>query len=419
MTFETPNWLTDEFIQKSLENGEKYSVKIENMKIDMPIAKGNNYVSEIFRAEVEYRKSNDLNNLQKVSLIIKSPKTGGLSEEMAKWGLTNKELRVYKELSPRFETFFHKKSDDGDYNEENILPKFYYATDDEIVVLEDLKSSGYVMVDREKQFDYKHCIVALKALAKFHAINVVLHEKEPELIEQLGKETMYPIESDRKDATNFFMKQNFKMVADEVRKIPGMEKYSKWIEESSDTIWDDAANALKPKENEFNVLNHGDFWVTNMLFKYSSDGNPESVKLIDFQASRYISPVIDFYYFIYCCIQNDVRKMYINEFISFYVEELNSNLNKSGSTVRLSEEEFINAFKEHKYYGYFVCMSVLPYVIADPNETKIMEIKDLSMDDFTDINNNPSTPYFKSKRFIEHFVKILPDFEESGLIKCS
>lgn len=30
----------------------------------------------------------------------------------------------------------------------------------------------------------------------------------------------------------------------------------------------------KPDESEFNVINHGDCWVNNMLFKYDSHNKP-------------------------------------------------------------------------------------------------------------------------------------------------
>ena len=39
-----------------------------------------------------------------------------------------------------------------------------------------------------------------------------------------------------------------------------------------DVAYDRAAECAEPKEGEFNVLNHGDFWVNNMLFRYNDAG---------------------------------------------------------------------------------------------------------------------------------------------------
>jgi len=51
-------------------------------------------------------------------------------------------------------------------------------------------------------------------------------------------------------------------------------RYSEKIAKFADRTYDIGIEASKLSEDEFNVINHGDFWVNNMLFKYDNDGNP-------------------------------------------------------------------------------------------------------------------------------------------------
>jgi len=51
-------------------------------------------------------------------------------------------------------------------------------------------------------------------------------------------------------------------------------RYSEKVAKFADHTYDIGIKVAKLSEDEFNVINHGDFWVNNMLFKYDNDGNP-------------------------------------------------------------------------------------------------------------------------------------------------
>jgi aminoglycoside phosphotransferase (APT) family kinase protein len=65
-------------------------------------------------------------------------------------------------------------------------------------------------------------------------------------------------------------------------------------------------------DKAFNVLNHGDAWKNNILFRYTNTGQPESAMFVDYQMSNLTSPAVELRYFIYTSPRDDVRMRHEN-----------------------------------------------------------------------------------------------------------
>ncbi|XP_075228396.1 uncharacterized protein LOC142328471 [Lycorma delicatula] len=407
---ETPAWITKDFIRKALENGSDSSsdsIIIENIDVDSPVAKGNNYACEILRVKVEYKKSGD-DELLKTSLILKSlTEASGLADFMLQLGIIEKEVMIYNELIPKYKSVFGDRWGD-------LTPKSFFSTEKNVIILEDLKFKGYEMADRMKQLNFEECKIAFSALSKYHAASVKLYELEPELIIKVGREVFYnrdlPV-SFREDLKNFF-----KPFIQEATKLPKMQKYIKYLENFVNKSWDILCDIFKSKEDEFNVLNHGDLWVTNMLFKYV-DNKPIEVKLIDLQVSRYASPGIDILYFFHSSVQEEVRVNKYEELLNIYLKELNANLEMFGSEKRLDKMELKNAINKAELFTIVVNITLLPLVLADPHKTQILDLKNVTMDDFKSAENSPLKAYYNNEKCMNLVTKRFQEFEERGLFE--
>lgn len=114
-----------------------------------------------------------------------------------------------------------------------------------------------------------------------------------------------------------------------VKSIEGCEEIAKKIQQ-----WDMAKfmtlfiGMTEPMQNGFRVLNHGDDWLNNFLFKYDQDGKLLDIKFIDFQLSFWGSPANDLIYFLVSSVRDDIKVKHFDDFIKHYHEQLVSSLNK-------------------------------------------------------------------------------------------
>ncbi|XP_075227266.1 uncharacterized protein LOC142327814 [Lycorma delicatula] len=351
----------------------------------------------IYRVEAAC-KVNDDNNLQNISLIVKVPLEAEEEGLRAKIGIFEKESIIYNEVLPKFKSIFGERWKD-------LTPKLFHTTNEHVLILEDLKESGYKMADRMKLLNFKESKIALSALAKFHAASAKLYETESQLIIKAAREIMF--QPGMKQSSEKYMSTFFRCARDSCSKKPDLSKYNEPLRRFENNLWSIAQKKLKPKKNEFNVLNHGDFWTTNMMFRYTDDNTPTDIKVIDFQISRYGSPAFDLLHFIYGTVQEEVRLEQYDTLLTIYLHELNKSLELFGSNKRLNMSNLKDAIEERTFYAVFITIGALPMSIADPSKVPLMEKKK---------NDARIKSYFKNKSYLSIMERRLEEFETNGWI---
>lgn len=83
---------------------------------------------------------------------------------------------------------------------------------------------------------------------------------------------------------------------------------------------------VKLDPNEFNALNHGDFWSNNMMFSHDSFGKIKEIYLVDFQLPKFGSVAQDLYYFLLSSTKFEDKLTKFDYYIKFYHENLVQNL---------------------------------------------------------------------------------------------
>lgn len=75
-------------------------------------------------------------------------------------------------------------------------------------------------------------------------------------------------------------------------------------------------------EKEFNVLNHGDAWINNLMFQYDSEGQLKETFLLDHQNAKYGNPAQDLYYFLMSSAELDIKVDKFDYLIKWYHDNL-------------------------------------------------------------------------------------------------
>lgn len=218
-----------------------------------------------------------------------------------------------------------------DENGFNEYPKCYRTGDvdlSECVLLEDLSVKGFTMIDRfTQEITADHVRLVMKTLGKFHAISFALNDQQPEkFVEFSSQLNEVFIRKDDPILREYFLKQSesvLNAVSDE-KDAHLLAKVKKVFEMAPMDI---AADCLDLKATGLaGVISHGDCWQNNVMFRQDKNGKPIGISLLDWQISRFSSPIIDIVYYMFCCTTKELRDDNYDEFLKIYHESLSAHI---------------------------------------------------------------------------------------------
>lgn len=151
----------------------------------------------------------------------------------------------------------------------------------------------------------EHILLVMKLIGKFHAISFALKEQQPEKFGELVSELREPIykcgynyedipigfTNAAKNMINSITDDSDAHLLQALLKI-----YEKTQFETLCECID--GNAAEP----FSVVTHGDMWLNNTMYEHDDEHRPINAVFIDWQLTRYSSPVLDLMYFIFVSV---------------------------------------------------------------------------------------------------------------------
>lgn len=232
-------------------------------------------------------------------------------------------------------------------------------------VFEDLKHCGYVNVDRRVGLDVRHMELAFKKLAKWHAATAQLAQVDPATMEKHQFRNVCP------DVNNFhaFFEKSMRTAGETIKTWPGCEVYGEKLQVLADSIIAKCCDVFTKDINAFNVLNHGDVWLSNIMFKNDPEGRPTDAVFVDYAVGYYGSPGIDLSYLLFTSNAETNTEDDWDALLRLYHTELVANLKKLGYIGKLpSLLDIYIEYLRKSYYGMMISLFVIPLRLIDDTE---------------------------------------------------
>ncbi|XP_018568331.1 uncharacterized protein LOC108908699 [Anoplophora glabripennis] len=314
---------------------------------------------------------NIISERKKLNLIIKTAET---NEELRKKIVIRKaylrEMFTYNKIFLEFENFQRKRNMRNGFT---AFAKIYGSCDEdckEFLIFENLKEVGYKLWNRKVPMDAEHVALVFSEYGKFHAVSLAIRDQDPEMYKELTKDLMSIFEdSYSKEEFDHAAKIN---IDKGFRAVKGDNNATEALRRFSDSLATLFEHFNIP-ENGI-VINHGDCWCNNMMFKYGDSRNthkPTKVCLLDWQLTKTGSPVYDLAYFFFACGSKDIFYDY-KKYLKIYHETVSKNL------IELScdpEKIFPYTLLEHHWkmhakFGLFMALMVLTVMLSEVEEVK-------------------------------------------------
>lgn len=228
-----------------------------------------------------------------------------------------------------------------------------------VIIFEDLCESGYDTI-RHRLLTEEDIKSVLVKLAKFHAASFVLANSEES--QQVTKYQDHAFNISVDFVKDLFRngikhllellksKAEFSLYYEKVKKIEPV------LQQKCKELYDAYQLRAKNADKGFNatdifVLNHADFHMKNLMFKFNQSNQIEDVLMVDYQGCVFAPVAIDLFYCQYMILPPDLKPRR-QEFMNFYFTQfltMLEKLNYAGSYPNYSDLQIL--FLKYRHFG--------------------------------------------------------------------
>ncbi|XP_058129492.1 uncharacterized protein LOC131271921 [Anopheles coustani] len=382
-------------------------VKIE---FDVGSTKGDGFVGEMFKAFLTEGDRREV-------YLCKIPPLNEARRRQfpAAMKIFTRETLAYTQFLPLMFAYQEEKGvgrEDGFFS----VPKCYHAECDEaaeeaVIIMEDLRLDGYRMWDKKVPVNYEHVRMTMEQLGRLHAVSLALKRDRPQEFERFKVPDQMNLTMPEGGRIEGMLRQ---MIANAIETLEPHETTERTkMQKLLNNMRTELENCFKPDPAEpYTVLGHGDCWVNNYMFHYRN-GAPDKIIILDWQLTRYVSPVLDLVYFLFCCTDEEFRRRHYDEMMSVYYNALSTLLEKLGHNPQevFPRTALIRQLRRFGRFGILMAVFLVPLLctrkedLPDMNKAAEMrEAKNVEKNHFT-ANANKSAYHKRMSAVIRDIVR--------------
>lgn len=315
-----PHWLDEKFFEKVLRTsqGDK-NLTITDISVAPHINHGEHYASSIFRVTVRFANKFQSDAQTKLFVKLILPKVNAFLDEDS----FDTELNMYISTLADMQRILSQNGEKVEF-----APRLLFSAKEPVplLVLEDATTHGYGLASGLPGLEGTKFVAS--KLAKFHAASLYLDQDNKD-VQYYQNRGLFNLK--QRDGL-IFMKNNMKLFIEEIATWEGFESIT---ERMKNLVADFDGRGAKAFEANvpgkgYNVLNHGDFHINNVLFKKDSDGKIKDVLFLDFQLTKWGPPSIDVVSLLYMIASQEALTEHRTEIIQHYYQEFVRTLKEVG-----------------------------------------------------------------------------------------
>ncbi|XP_039304163.1 uncharacterized protein LOC105202091 [Solenopsis invicta] len=303
----------DEMMPKIINN---LGPNVDNARYELLESNNNFIMSNLYRVRLQFENKRN-GQKEELSMILKRPMLG--FSQLA-----------HIDLQFRNEILFYQM-----YTRPNeIYARCIYAEEkppiDSIIALENVNERGYYSCPYPYDPPLEYTLAVMRELGRFHGKGYVMKERQREkffdivariqhvrYIKRVGNLYEHHLNIKTLRVIEYLRNQGYDAIF--------CDKMEALLSNAFDEVM---MKSVQPSE-PLATLCHGDFTLSNMLFKTEDDGQYRLL-LIDFALITYSTPVIDICTYLFICCSNEVRKDKFSEIMLAYHDALKEYLWEAG-----------------------------------------------------------------------------------------